>query len=603
MGLSSALLCCLLAAPSAPSSPAAASRNSENQRELPANVRAFAETIDVRVVNLEAVVTDKDGRRVPGLKPDVFRLRVDGKVVPIEYFTEVREGQAVEPAQDGTPETSPVPQIQEGEAVGTRYLVFIDDYFSIAAERNRVLERLTGDLTRLPPEDQVAIVAFDGRRLELLTSWTGRAEAIHKALAAAMARTTYGLHLAARRQSMLSGREDRDRERKQFAESLGPGQALTMARAIMTDPTGQELEYAGFLTEQLESEVMAATAALRGLAPGPGRRVALLLSGGWTFDAVGDTSDEPTSDSTEAGLPRGQDLYRPLTETANLLGFTLYPVDVRGLEGVRPSIGTFSRGGPGEGAILEDAQQYVPAQQQGAPDVVPLLPEHAVQATFLHLAAQTGGKAMLNDLRDVALARTVEDTRSYYWLGFTAPRSGDGEAHKIELEVLRPGLQVRSRKSYLDLTREQEVTASVESLLLFPGGGEASQVEPLPIRPGPPHKADRKTIELPLTLGIPVGKVTMLPHGKSWVGDLELRVASLDEDGGRSEMPVIPLHLEAQRKPSADGLIRYDTRLALRRVPQELVVAVYDPVTGKLLASRLEIDPEAALRAARRPGR
>ena len=55
----------------------------------------FGETIDVRVVNVEVVVTDRQGNRVTGLGPGDFRLRVDGKDVPIEYFTEVRGGQAI----------------------------------------------------------------------------------------------------------------------------------------------------------------------------------------------------------------------------------------------------------------------------------------------------------------------------------------------------------------------------------------------------------------------------------------------------------------------------------------------------------------------------
>src|SRR5579864_1876227 len=41
----------------------------------------FGETIEVRVVNVEAVVTDKKGNRVPDLKPEDFRLKVDGKPI------------------------------------------------------------------------------------------------------------------------------------------------------------------------------------------------------------------------------------------------------------------------------------------------------------------------------------------------------------------------------------------------------------------------------------------------------------------------------------------------------------------------------------------
>ena len=47
------------------------------------------------MVNVEVVVTDKQGNRVAGFTPEDFRLKVDGKVVPIEYFNEVRGGSAI----------------------------------------------------------------------------------------------------------------------------------------------------------------------------------------------------------------------------------------------------------------------------------------------------------------------------------------------------------------------------------------------------------------------------------------------------------------------------------------------------------------------------
>jgi len=64
-------------------------------------VAAFADVIDVRVVNVEVVVTDEQGRRVHGLTAADFELLVDGRPVPLDYFSEIREGRAVaSPAGD-----------------------------------------------------------------------------------------------------------------------------------------------------------------------------------------------------------------------------------------------------------------------------------------------------------------------------------------------------------------------------------------------------------------------------------------------------------------------------------------------------------------------
>src|SRR5947199_10133413 len=64
-------------------------------KKPPDLVQITGETIDVRVVNVEAVVTGGSGERVRGLTAGDFRLLVDGREVPVEYFAEVGEGASV----------------------------------------------------------------------------------------------------------------------------------------------------------------------------------------------------------------------------------------------------------------------------------------------------------------------------------------------------------------------------------------------------------------------------------------------------------------------------------------------------------------------------
>ena len=115
----------------------------------------FGEVIDVRVVQVEVVVTDRSGDRVYDLKPEDFRLEVDGREVPIDFFSEVRDGQtAAPPAEGATRPAGPAETGSEvGAEVGTSYLVFVDDYFSTELRRNEVLRSLQGEVTRLGPQD------------------------------------------------------------------------------------------------------------------------------------------------------------------------------------------------------------------------------------------------------------------------------------------------------------------------------------------------------------------------------------------------------------------------------------------------------------------
>ena len=100
---------------------------------------SFGDVIDVRVVNLEVVVTAK-GQRVPALSPEDFILYVDGQEMPIEYFSEIADGRAIDVDHGSGTLLSVAP----GEEVGTNYLVFIDDFFAIPAYRRNIGWRICG---------------------------------------------------------------------------------------------------------------------------------------------------------------------------------------------------------------------------------------------------------------------------------------------------------------------------------------------------------------------------------------------------------------------------------------------------------------------------
>src|SRR6185369_13070920 len=89
-----------------------------------------------------------------------------------------------------------------------------------------------------------------------------------------------------------------------------------------------------------------------------------------------------------------------------------------------------------------------------------------------YLAASTGGKALLNSARLDALKRTVSDTRSYYWLGFSPIWRADDKGHKVKVSLKRAGLTVRSRSGFTDLAPRTESAMRAESALLLGGAAE-----------------------------------------------------------------------------------------------------------------------------------
>lgn len=465
--------------------------------------QVFSESIDVRVINVETVVTDGKGNRIEGLGAGDFRLLVDGREVPIEYFTEVAEGNSLG-ARDGKASKAEAP-IPAGEAVGRRYLVFIDDAFSLVGARNELLAKIGRDLGLLKGTDEMAVLAFDGKKLDVLTRWTSDPKAMAAALEKATARPAYG-HQAMARNRSLDGDYD----------------LLYLAADTADVDVRHNRE---FLDQRISPEVRtmmgrvsaSAAAALRAFPAPPGRKVMMMVSAGWA-------------------LYVGPELYAPLLQAANRLGYTLYPVDAA-MSDTR-------------GMKLLDA-----------------------------LAARTGGR-LVNSAANDALKQVADDTSSYYWLGFSPTWKADDRAHSIVVEPRRKDLAVRSRKDFADQSQRAESETKAESVLLF--GGD-QQEKRLIVEIGAARKAGRRDVEVPVTLGVPVEALALIPGNRGYSAETPLAIAVEDRQGERADLPPLKLQVQIREVPKRGTFARFQTKLRLRDVDQHLVFTVHDAVNGSAI--------------------
>jgi VWFA-related protein len=516
----------------------------------------FGETVDVRVVNVEAVVTDRDGNRVPGMAAGDFRLTVDGEEVPVQYFAEIRGGEGVSTSASSGRPCTPGPTCGwHGGPIETSYLVFIDEYFTTQRDRDLALERLRSELPALGPEDRMAIVAYDGDRVDMLLSWSRSGDELDTVLRDAERRPAYGFQRWAERRSY-----DLDRRLP----------AAYRFRRTAFDLTPEESFYSHLLADQVERTTLAAASTARGFAAPPGRKVMLLLTGGWPFDPVRFAVDSSFRAPFEPGVATGPDLYRPLVDTVNLLGYTLYPVDLAGNQ---------ATAFPGSLAAIADS---------ASPRELSFDREQELHASLEFLAVQTGGKALINAKAEEPFAAAVADTRSYYWLGFTPDRRGDDRSHAIEVSLREPGYKVRSRRDYFDYSRSRELSLAVESALLF---GNPPGPQPLEASLGAPRDQGRNRMVIPLTLLIPADAVAFVPADGGFTARLELRVAALGENGDSADVPVIPVDLVSPHRPAAGETFTYTTELSMRRRAHDMVVALNDPVSGAFLSTALQIAP------------
>ena len=480
----------------------------------------FGETVEVRVINLDVVVTDRQGQRVTDLGPEDFRLRVDGEERAIDYFTEVRDGRAVDGASGAA-----APGVAPGQAVPVNFLIFVDRRNSFEGNVRRIFARLSDDIESLGPRDQVAVVSFGSGKLIRHTGWTSSPERIQAALDEVLEAWFGGIYRVA---TDLNNAADVNNLESFLAEGNAEGNEARIAEV--------ESPYEHFQTVgehgQMEQMTGAAAAAMRAMAAPSGRKVMLVLAGGWVSTFPSYVTDG-----------RQQEHLFRMTETANLLGYTLYAADA-------------------------------PIQRFGS--------EVEQHEALDFLAEKTGGLSMHQFASLDVLGKAVEDTRTYYWMGFTAEASGEGEVSKIQLDVRRPGLRVRARKEVTDLSRRAEVDQLVHT---------THRVEDLPSVLGLEFEfgdavRQGRSVHVPIGLTIPLDSIALLPGPDGHTARLELRVSTLDGKGVMSEVAVLPVTFSGDR-PQPGQHATYTAALDLRHKKSggdlDIVLALYDTQSGAIL--------------------
>ena len=516
--------------------------------EEPAPV--FVEHIDVRAVDVEVVVK-KAGEVVRGLRPADFKVSLDGQVLPIDDFVEVRDG------------VSPI------GAMTTRYLVFIDDDFSVPAQRNAVLRRFANQLEQLAAQDRMAVVAWDGRQVELLSSWQPRGESLRQVFEEAQERPAYGLKRHSEWRRLQSALSYRDR-----LPGAGGSSFSSIGFSGSTRPGPLGPRSAAQLRARVSHLASALASAMRGFAQPPGRRAVIFLSG--ALPPVNDsvfTERDRTSPGRFARSTGARRLFTPAVSAANRLGYTIYPVDLGSPDG----LDSFAVGADVSGIYEAERRRELAREEDALGD-----------DALLYLADATGGRAWLDGGRFQALESIVEDTRSYYRLGLTPQWRGDDEELPLQVEWLGDGrVEIRARRGFLDLSPAARVTMAVESAHLFD--------LPLPderqiaVEVGAVEKKSRSRMVVPLTLRFPVDGVTFLGEHQGGQARLELRIAASDDRGDSAEIPVVSITIRQQEVES--GFVTWETALELRRRSHRLLLAIHDPLGQRVLAQRLTIDP------------
>lgn len=574
------------------------------QAAPPAPQAPFGEVIEVNVVNVDVHVTDKDGRPVAGLQRDDFEVYEDGKRVKLTNFEAITvETESAAVPKTSAARTAPAPAATAHSEVNPEVapedrlhlVVYVDNFNLDPSHRTRVLRQVRGFLEDLRPEDRMMLVTND-LGLKIRLPFTADRAALEAAL------DTIG-RLPAQGATAESDRRTAMRQMLEIREAVrvreGPCSRSLMPPAesyaeISRNQVLQSLKSLTVLVNSL-SGVPGRKALLYvsdGLPANPGEEVFQLLAeicGGGSASGIQDVHDaeligpdQITGREALMKVPHYSvigDLDR-FAAHANANRVTLYTLQATGLQGTSSASADY---GPNERVLQIPAIQFVQSAN--------------LQNSLTLLATETGGKAILN-ANDVSpdLRRIQEDLSSYYSLGYVPEHAGDGKEHRIEVKVRKPGLQVRSRRSYRDKPAIERVVD--RTLAAVYHGFEDNPLE-VTLKLGEQiPQGDR--FQVPIKLRIPLFKLAILPQqDRSYRGSLRLLVSTRDEQGGVSPIRQIqvPLEIPEQQILYAMGqFYEYDLTLVLPPGEQHVAITVRDEATAatSILSRSLTVGGEPA---------
>ncbi len=376
----------------------------------------------VNFVRVDVIVSDRNGQAVPDLKQADFEVTEDGKPQTVETFKFISVSGNPAP---GEPEPKQIRSDYDEESEAARddvrlFALFLDDYHVRRSSSMALKPALSAFVEKqIGPNDLVGVM-YPLTPVSALLMGRDRNELLSAI-------------------QHFEGRKYDYTPRNEFEEQYAMAPAVTVEQ-IRNQVTLSALQ-----------SLVTHLGALR-----EGRKAVILVSEGFSNILPPQLSD-PVAGMPGLGNPARmnpmlqtddrsaffasldiQEELRDVYDAANRSNTAIYALDPRGLA-------------TSEFDISQNINQRTDFQFL-----------QATLDTLRVLADQTDGRAIVNrnDL-EVGLRQVVRDSSAYYLLGYSSSHTvADGKFHEIKVKIHRQGIQVRARKGYWALTKE-ELTKSL----------------------------------------------------------------------------------------------------------------------------------------------
>lgn len=473
--------------------------------------------VNTRLVMVDVIVTDKDGKPITNLKPTDFALEESGKKQKIAVFSLQKADRAAAPSA-GNDIYSNRPQ-----HTGPTTIVLIDALNTPV--RNQMYARhlmLHWAATQLQPGQRIAVYALTNNliRLQDFTSDTQQLRAaIEKFTPQSLSVTEKSSIPAPTVSSALAGGA---------GGRGGDGSGAQASARLLASLQRFSSEETGYNLQLRIGNTLAALKAIANSVAGyPGRKNLVWISASFPFsplpedttpvtlfDRAGDPTAPPPMQNERGGAAVASqiansfnnDIRRTTTQLSDAQ-ISVYPVDARGLFG--SYLTDASSSGLNSAGLLMIGQDYGNAVAASNASVL------ASQDTMKDFARETGGKFFINrnDI-DNAIGIAAADGGTYYELGYYPDKKKfDGNFRRLKITVAQPGLNVRHRSGYFAFDSTKTSPKERESVLNSAIGSDApASMILFDAQVVPPAPASKATV--PVRFLVPTSSFTAEDTGE-----------------------------------------------------------------------------------------
>ena len=463
----------------------------------------IAESIEVRVVNVDIVVRDRAGKPVTGLTKADFEIYENGRKREITNLSEVRAPVPAASAATVTPAPA-APAETPVEIRPRNIVVFVDNYSLEPFRRDKVLQSLDKFVEQLGPQDRVMLV-LGTQKTTVITPFTSDRNAIRAGV-----ETIKKSGNAFNRTASLDHLKQTVNEYISIAKEPGTRLSWRDAYRQATSDVESHLEEAIFSARNTLAALGQITAALAGM---EGKNV-IIFAG--------------------AHLPEkpGIELYQWLYNAFStyMPGLTLGNESISGKTGSMQhySIEAAAKEASANGVALymidaADSRDSGSAETTAASDrVEAFLTFTNTAMAYQTLARISGGLAITNTSNfDSAFQTLANDLNSYYSLGFKPGDSSAQGLRKIVVKMKNPEYHFRARETYIPNAKpaQDEMSTRVIANLYTTDARNAWEIS---VKPGAPQK-EGSEYRVPFEVTM-APTITLAPDGDNLVGNFAVFV-------------------------------------------------------------------------------